>query len=75
MLERSRIGRSFLRWPAGRLLTPSFGDVFGLADLNAISHDSWPGWSPKREHPGGGSYARYLEQAAWAFGLNIIAPG
>ncbi|WP_082724850.1 NAD(P)-binding domain-containing protein [Paracoccus aminovorans] len=73
VLERGRIGQSFLRWPAGtRLLTPSFpGNVFGLTDLNAISYDSSPGWSLKREHPDGGAYARYLEQASLAFGLNV----
>lgn len=73
VLERGRIGESFLRWPMGtRLLTPSFpGNVFGLTDLNAISYDSSPGWSLKREHPDGERYARYLEQAALAFGLNV----
>ncbi|WEF24866.1 NAD(P)/FAD-dependent oxidoreductase [Paracoccus sp. S3-43] len=73
VLERGRIGQSFLRWPSGtRLLTPSFpGNVFGLTDLNAISYDSSPGWSLKREHPDGGAYAGYLEQAALAFGLNV----
>ncbi|WP_166461769.1 NAD(P)-binding domain-containing protein [Paracoccus alkanivorans] len=73
LLERGPIEQSFLRWPSGtRLLTPSFpGNVFGLTDLNAISYDSSPGWSLKREHPDGGYYARYLEQAALAFGLNV----
>lgn len=73
VLERGQIGQSFLRWPSGtRLLTPSFpGNVFGLTDLNAISYDSSPGWSLKREHPDGGRYAQYLEQAALAFGLNV----
>ncbi len=73
VLERGQIGQSFLRWPAGtRLLTPSFpGNVFGLTDLNAISYDSSPGWSLSREHPDGGAYARYLEQASLAFGLNV----
>lgn len=73
VLERGEIGQSFLRWPSGtRLLTPSFpGNVFGITDLNAISYDSSPGWSLKREHPDGGAYAQYLEQAALAFGLNV----
>ncbi len=73
VLERGQIGQSFLRWPSGtRLLTPSFpGNVFGITDLNAISYDSSPGWSLKREHPDGGRYAQYLEQAALAFGLNV----
>ena len=73
VLERGRIGQSFLDWPAGtRLLTPSFaGNVFGLTDLNAISYDSSPGWSLRCEHPDGGAYAQYLEHAAAAFGINV----
>lgn len=73
VLERGRIGQSFLDWPEGtRLLTPSFpGNAFGLTDLNAISYDSSPGWSLGQEHPDGASYAAYLEQAATAFRLNV----
>lgn len=73
ILERGQIGQSFRNWPAGtKLLTPSFaGNVFGLTDLNAISFDSSPGWSLRREHPDGAGYAQYLEQAADAFGLNV----
>ena len=73
VLERGQVGQSFLNWPSGtRLLTPSFtGNAFGLTDLNAISYDSSPGWSLRREHPDGGAYAQYLEEAAMAFGLNV----
>ncbi|MEM8575319.1 MAG: NAD(P)/FAD-dependent oxidoreductase [Pseudomonadota bacterium] len=73
VLERGRIGQSFLNWPSDtHLLTPSFpGNVYGVTDLNAISYDSSPGWSLKREHPDGGAYAWYLEQAALAFGLSV----
>ncbi len=73
VLERGRIGQSFLDWPADtRLLTPSFpGNVFGLTDLNAISYDSSPGWSLRCEHPDGAAYAKYLEQAQAAFGINV----
>lgn len=73
VLERGRIGESFRRWPVGtRLLTPSFpGNVFGVTDLNAISYDSSPGWSMKCEHADGRTYAKYLEMAAGAFGLNV----
>ncbi|MEO0976925.1 MAG: NAD(P)/FAD-dependent oxidoreductase [Pseudomonadota bacterium] len=73
VLERGRIGESFRRWPVGtRLLTPSFpGNVFGVTDLNAISYDSSPGWSMKCEHADGRTYAKYLELAAGAFGLNV----
>lgn len=73
VLERGQIGESFRRWPMDtRLLTPSFpGNVFGMTDLNAISFDSSPGWSLKREHPDGQGYAKYLDMAADAFGLNV----
>jgi len=73
VLERGKIGESFRRWPAGtRLLTPSFpGNVFGVTDLNAISYDSSPGWSMKCEHADGRTYAKYLDMAAGAFGLNV----
>ncbi|MEM6635605.1 MAG: NAD(P)/FAD-dependent oxidoreductase [Pseudomonadota bacterium] len=73
VLERGKIGQSFLDWPAEtRLLTPSFpGNVFGVTDLNAISFDSSPGWSLRSEHPDGRTYAKYLEYASEAFGLNV----
>ncbi|MEM0945958.1 MAG: NAD(P)-binding domain-containing protein [Pseudomonadota bacterium] len=73
VLERGKIGQSFLNWPAEtRFLTPSFpGNVFGVTDLNAITYDSSPGWSLRSEHPDGSSYALYLEHAADAFGLNV----
>ncbi|MEL7138390.1 MAG: NAD(P)/FAD-dependent oxidoreductase [Pseudomonadota bacterium] len=73
VLERGSIGQNFREWPSEtRLLTPSFpGNVFGMTDLNAISYDSSPGWALKREHPTGNEYARYLDQAARAFGLNV----
>ncbi|MEM9043112.1 MAG: NAD(P)/FAD-dependent oxidoreductase [Pseudomonadota bacterium] len=73
VLERGAIGQSFLSWPSEtRLLTPSFpGNVFGITDLNAISYDSSPGWALKCEHPKGVEYARYLDQASLAFGLNV----
>ncbi|MEM7075255.1 MAG: NAD(P)/FAD-dependent oxidoreductase [Pseudomonadota bacterium] len=73
VLERGQIGQTFLNWPAEtRLLTPSFpGNVFGVTDLNAISYDSSPGWSLRSEHPDGRGYARYLQHAADAFGVNV----
>ena len=73
VLERGSIGQTFLDWPKHtQFLTPSFpGNVFGMTDLNAISFDSSPGWALTREHPSGRDYARYLDQAALAFALNV----
>ena len=74
IVERDRVGASFQAWPQGmRLITPSFpSNSFGLTDLNAISFDSSPGFSSKREHLSGVEYATYLEQAADIFGLSVI---
>ena len=73
VLERDRVGASFRRWPADmRFISPSFpGNAFGLTDLNAISYDSSPAYSLKREHPSGAEYATYLEQACEVFGLRV----
>ncbi len=74
IVERDRIGASFRAWPQGmRFISPSFpGNAFGLTDLNAISFDSSPGFTSKREHLSGIEYATYLEQAADIFGLPVI---
>lgn len=74
VLEREQIGASFRAWPQGmRFITPSFpGNAFGLTDLNAISFDSSPGFSLKREHPSGAEYSTYLDQAARAFDLSVM---
>ncbi|MEP2897065.1 NAD(P)/FAD-dependent oxidoreductase [Roseibium sp.] len=73
VFERGQIGQSFRNWPKEtRLLTHSFPrNVFGVADLNAVSFDSSPGWSLRSEHPSGEAYAQYLEQAAELFGVNV----
>ena len=73
VLERGQIGQTFHDWPAEtHLLTPSFpANIFGITDLNAISFDSSPGWSLRREHPNGKAYAKYLEQAAEMFGVHV----
>ncbi|HWX46921.1 MAG TPA: NAD(P)/FAD-dependent oxidoreductase [Roseomonas sp.] len=73
VFERSRIGASFRAWPEEtRFITPSFpGNTFGQTDLNAISFDSSPAYSLRREHPDGPEYARYLEGAAAEFQLRI----
>ena len=74
IVERDTIGASFRAWPQSmRFITPSFtSNAFGLTDLNAISFDSSPGFSSKREHLSGVEYATYLEQAADFFGLSVI---
>lgn len=73
IFERSSVGASFAAWPADtRFITPSFpGNAFGQTDLNAISFDSSPAYSLRREHPSGVEYASYLEGAAREFGLRV----
>lgn len=73
ILERDRIGASFHAWPQGmRFISPSFpGNAFGMTDLNAITWDSSPAATLKREHPSGREYAGYLERAAEVFGLSV----
>jgi putative flavoprotein involved in K+ transport len=62
VFERSGIGASFRAWPEDtRFITPSFpANAFGQTDLNAISFDSSPGYSLRREHPDGPEYARVV---------------
>lgn len=62
VLESSRIGESFRRWPAQtRFITPSFySNPFGLADLNAVDAASSPAIFAGTEHLSGVQYADYL---------------
>ncbi len=56
-----------------RFISPSFpSNAFGLPDLNAISYDSSPGFTLKREHPSGLEYTAYLDRSAEVFGLSVI---
>ncbi len=73
VLEREKIGASFQRWTIGtQFISPSFpSNGFGLTDLNAVSYDTSPAFSLRREHPSGGEYANYLQQAALAFGITV----
>lgn len=73
IVERERIGASFRSWPKSmRFISPSFpGNAFGLTDLNAISFDSSPGFSLRREHLSGADYAAYLDEAATVFGITV----
>jgi putative flavoprotein involved in K+ transport len=63
LLERDRIGASFLHWPEEmRFITPSFpSNQFGLLDLNAVGLNTSPAYSLQKEHPSGPEYARYLQ--------------
>ncbi|MEM6899583.1 MAG: NAD(P)-binding domain-containing protein [Pseudomonadota bacterium] len=73
ILERGRIGESFLQWPSEtRFISPSFtGNFFGAVDLNAITPDSSPAFGLQEEHPSGEQYVRYLEDVAELHNLKI----
>ncbi|NJK48037.1 NAD(P)-binding domain-containing protein [Candidatus Gracilibacteria bacterium] len=73
ILERDRVGASFLNWPAEMcFITPSFpSHGFGLLDLNAITLKSSPALMVQREHLTGKEYAFYLQTIAEHFQLPI----
>ncbi len=73
VLERHRLGASFLRWPSEtRFITPSFyGNPFGLVDLNAITPTSSPADLLGFEHLSGPDYASYLRALATHHKLQI----
>ncbi|MEO1408041.1 MAG: NAD(P)-binding domain-containing protein, partial [Pseudomonadota bacterium] len=73
ILERGKIGESFLRWPEEtQFISPSFtGNFFGAVDLNAITPDSSPAFGLQDEHPTGSQYVRYLEDVAEVHDLRI----
>ncbi|MBD3894910.1 NAD(P)-binding domain-containing protein [Halomonas sp. ML-15] len=62
VLDAGQVGASFHRWPREmRLITPSFpANGFHQTDLNAITPDTSPAFSLRREHPTGVEYADYL---------------
>lgn len=73
ILERRAVGESFRRWPAEmHFISPSFnGNPFGLVDLNAVTPDTSPAYTLRKEHPSGMDYARYLSAVADHFELPI----
>ncbi len=75
ILERGNVGESFKRWPAEmRFITPSFNsNGFGLVDLNAVTPDTSPAYTLRKERLSGADYARYLDAVARHFALPIHA--
>lgn len=73
ILERDSIGASFKHWPAEmRFITPSFNsNSFGQVDLNAVTPDTSPAYSLRKERLSGMDYARYLDAVARHFDLPI----
>lgn len=74
VLERGRIGQTFLDWPEQQtFLTPSFtGNGFGATDLNAIHPETSPAYSLGVDYPTGPQYAKYLRSVAAHFRVPIL---
>ncbi|ALJ19793.1 NAD(P)/FAD-dependent oxidoreductase [Microbacterium sp. No. 7] len=74
VLERGRIGQTFLDWPAQQtFLTPSFtGNGFGATDLNAVHPKTSPAFSLGVDYPTGPQYARYLRGVATHFRVPVL---
>ena len=73
VLDRHEIGASFRRWPQEmRFITPSFtSNAFGLLDLNAIVPATSPAYTLDREHPSGAAYAKYLDNVAQHYEIEV----
>ncbi|MGG3574593.1 NAD(P)/FAD-dependent oxidoreductase [Bacillus gobiensis] len=73
ILERDQVGSSFFNWPKEmKLLTPSFtGHGFGSLDLNAITPETSPAYTFKKEHLTGQEYGEYLSLLAEHFDLPV----
>lgn len=73
ILERGSVGESFKRWPVEmRFITPSFNsNGFGQVDLNAVTPDTSPAFTLRKERLSGMDYARYLAAVAQYFALPI----
>jgi putative flavoprotein involved in K+ transport len=74
VLERGRIGQTFLQWPeAQTFLTPSFtGNGFGSTDLNSVHPRTSPAFSLGVDYPDGAQYARYLRSVVAHFGVPVM---
>jgi putative flavoprotein involved in K+ transport len=75
VLERGRLGESFLQWPEHTtFLTPSFtGNGFGATDLNSVHPETSPAFSLGVDYPTGAQYARYLRGVAKHFAVPVMA--
>lgn len=73
ILETDQIGASFINWPEEmKMITPSFtGQGFGGLDLNAVSPDTSPAYTFRKEHLTGSEYADYLALIAEHFGVKV----
>ncbi len=74
VLERGRIGQTFLDWPAAQtFLTPSFtGNGFGATDLNSVHPETSPAFSLGVDYPTGPQYATYLRNVVRHFRIPLL---
>lgn len=74
VLERGRIGQTFLDWPTQQtFLTPSFtGNGFGATDLNAVHPETSPAFSLGADYLTGAQYAKYLRSVVKHFRVPVM---
>lgn len=73
IIEKCHIGNTFEQWPhTTKFITPSFTtNGFGMPDINAITPDTSPAYTFKKEHINGLEYQQYLKSVANLYNLNI----
>lgn len=73
IIEKRNIGSTFEQWPkTTKLITPSFTtNGFGMPDINAITPDTSPGYTFKKEHISGLEYQKYLKAVADIYKLKV----
>ncbi|MES3650139.1 NAD(P)/FAD-dependent oxidoreductase [Staphylococcus saprophyticus] len=73
IIEKKCIGNTFEQWPnTTQFITPSFTtNGFGIPDINAITPDTSPAYTFKKEHIEGLEYQEYLKAVADIYNLNI----
>ncbi|MEB8101084.1 NAD(P)/FAD-dependent oxidoreductase [Staphylococcus xylosus] len=73
IIEKEYIGSTFQKWPVTtKFITPSFTtNSFGMPDINAITPDTSPAYTFKKEHISGKEYQEYLQAVSSIYELNI----
>ncbi|UXU53827.1 NAD(P)/FAD-dependent oxidoreductase [Staphylococcus arlettae] len=73
IIEKKHIGNTFEQWPdTTQFITPSFTtNGFGMPDINAITPDTSPAHTFKKEHIDGLEYQEYLKAVVDIHNLNI----
>jgi len=73
IIEWDEVWSSFKKWsPETHFISPSFpGNAFGQVDLNAIHHETSPGYMFRKEHVSGQEYAEYLQKIVDTYEVKV----